>query len=247
METKRNITPAAPTATSPWIMRQTWSRLLFAHWPVDPAALRPLIPASLKIDTFEGQAWVGVVPFYMSSVRFRYMPGIPTTTEFCELNVRTYVTPKNGRPGVWFFSLDASSSLAVMGARQAFHLPYYNARMSLRQDGSRTHYFSQRTHKGAHDASFRGKYWPTSPVYQSQSGTLEHWLTERYCLYAADRLGRIYRGDIAHQPWPLQQAAADITYNSMADAAGILLPDEQPLLHYAERLDVKAAYLQRVR
>lgn len=248
MDTKHDppSSPAFPPA-SPWIMYQTWSRLLFAHWPVDPAELRALIPASLPIDTFNGQAWVGVVPFYMSGVRFRYMPAIPTTREFCELNVRTYVVPTGGRPGVWFFSLDASSGLAVRGARQAFRLPYYNARMNLRRDGDRTYYQSQRVHRGAPDAAFRGRYGPVSPVFKAQPGTLEHWLTERYCLYTADRTGRIYRGDIVHTPWPLQQAEADITVNTMADAAGIVLPEQVPLLHYAERLDVKAAYLRAVR
>ncbi len=232
-----------PPVANGWGMRQTWSKLLFAHWPVKPEMLRPLIPPGLILDTFEGMAWVGVVPFYMSNVRFRYAPPFPTTTEFCELNVRTYVMPKGGKAGVWFFSLDAASLLAVQGARLAFHLPYYKANMRLTATANQVHYFS---HRNAQTAEFEGHYQPTGAVYKSQAGTLEHWLTERYCLYAVDNRGSIYQGDILHEPWPLQPASADIPLNTMAQAAGITLPDTQPLLHYAERLDVRAWFLRRI-
>src|SRR5689334_9725388 len=178
-----------------WVMHQTWSKLFFAHWPVKPEVLRPLIPPSLILDTFDGMAWVGVVPFYMSNVRFRYLPPFPTTTEFCELNVRTYVYPKGGKPGVWFFSLDASSMLAVWGARFAFRLPYYNAEMRLTKSEDEVHYFSHRNYRGAREAQFEGHYQPVGEVYQSQAGTLEYWLTERYCLYAVDNQGSLYQGD----------------------------------------------------
>jgi uncharacterized protein YqjF (DUF2071 family) len=227
-------------------MRQTWSKLLFAHWPVKPEVLRPLIPPQLEIDTFEGTAWIGVVPFYMSNVRFHYLPPFPTTTEFCELNVRTYVFPKGGKPGVWFFSLDAASALAVMGARVAFHLPYYNAAMSLTPTGSEIHYHSQRTHRGAPPAQFEGRYQPNGDVYYSQEGTRDHWLTNRLALYAADSHRNVYRADITHDPWPLQPAQADISVNTMTQAAGISLPDTNPLLHYVERLDILAWYLKPI-
>ena len=228
-------------ADNGWGMRQTWSKLLFAHWPVKPDVLRPLIPSGLVLDTFEGEAWVGVVPFYMSNVRFRYAPPFPTTTHFCELNVRTYVMPKGGKPGVWFFSLDAASTLAVMGARVAFHLPYYRASMRLTATSNEIHYSSRRN---SQTAAFEGHYQPTGDVYRSQAGTLEHWLTERYCLYAMDGRGKLYQGDILHDQWPLQPASADIALNTMALASEIVLPDTQPLLHYAERLDVRAWFLR---
>jgi uncharacterized protein YqjF (DUF2071 family) len=191
-------------------------------------------------------AWVGIVPFYMSNVRFRHAPPFPTTTEFCELNVRTYVYPKGGKPGVWFFSLDASSILAVWGARRAFRLPYYNANMRLTKTGDEVHYFSHRNHRRAPEAQFEGHYQPVGAVYQSQAGTLDHWLTERYCLYAVDNQGGLYQGDIIHPPWPLQPASADLSLNTMAQASGITLPDTPPLLHYAERLDVRAWYLRNI-
>ncbi len=235
-----------PLVDNGWVMRQTWSKLLFAHWPVQPEVLRPFIPAGLMVDTFEGMAWVGVVPFYMSNVRFRYAPPFPTTTEFCELNVRTYVMPKGGKPGVWFFSLDASSILAVTGARVAFHLPYYNAVMRLTTTANEVHYFSHRNHRGAQTGEFEGHYQPIGEVYRSQAGTLDHWLTERYCLFAADSRQNIYQGDIVHEPWPLQPARADLPLNTMAQASGIPLPDTEPILHYAEHLDVRAWYLRRI-
>ncbi len=235
-----------PSADNNWVMHQTWSKLLFAHWPVKPDLLRSLIPPGLMLDTFDGMAWVGVVPFYMSNVHFHYIPPFPTTTEFCELNVRTYVLPKGGKPGVWFFSLDASSALAVMGARMAFHLPYYNADMHLKSADHTVHYSAHRTHRGAPSAAFEGHYQPIGAVYQSQAGTLDHWLTERYCLYAADRRGSLYQGDIVHAPWPLQPASANLPLNTMAQASGITLPAAKPLLHYAERIDVHAWYLRRI-
>jgi uncharacterized protein YqjF (DUF2071 family) len=236
---------SASTNNRPWILHQTWSKLLFAHWALPPAALRPLIPAALDIDTFDGQAWVGVVPFYMSGIRFRALPTLPSAGEFCELNVRTYVT-MNNQPGVWFFSLDASSALAVFGARQAFHLPYYNANMTLQAQEQTTTYNCHRTHRGAAQAEFSATYHPVSPVFQSQPDSLEFWLTERYHLYSADRRGGIYRGDIEHPRWPLQTAQADIRMNTMALAGGLTLPDTPPLLHYAERMQVKTWYLQKV-
>lgn len=223
-----------------WAMRQTWSKLLFAHWPIRAEVLRPLIPSALTVDMFDNTAWLGVVPFYMSNVRFRGMPIFPTTGEFCELNVRTYVLHQSV-PGVWFFSLDAASWLAVMGAQAAFHLPYYHARMSLNSKGQEITYHSSRR---AQTADFSAKYQPVSPVFHSQVGTLEYWLTERYGLYASDRQGRIYRGDIEHIPWPLQTAEAEFQINTMPQAAGLQLPDTQPLLHYAERVDIKAWYLK---
>lgn len=224
-------------------MQQTWSKLLFAHWPLKAEILRPLIPTAFTLDTFDNTAWIGVVPFYMSNVRFRGLPALPTTGAFCELNVRTYVLYQ-GAPGVWFFSLDASSRLAVLGARLAFRLPYFHARMRLKVEGDSLAYHSQRIHRGAEPAAFAGRYQPVSPVFRSRPDTLEYWLTERYCLYASDRQGRIYRSDIEHLPWPLQTAEAELQSNTMTQAASIHLPGTQPLLHYAERVEVKAWYLR---
>jgi uncharacterized protein YqjF (DUF2071 family) len=227
-------------------MHQTWNDLLFAHWPIPVEVMRPLVPAGLELDTFDGTAWVGVVPFHMTNVAVRSFIAVPSTSKFPELNVRTYVT-LDGKAGVYFFSLDAASALAVATARQAFFLPYFNARMSVVESGNTIYYSSQRTHRSAPSAVFIGNYGPTGEVYHSQRGTLESWLTERYCLYSVNKQQRVYRGDIHHLPWPLQPAQAHIQVNTMTQPHGIELPDREPLLHFARRLDVVVWPLRRVR
>jgi uncharacterized protein YqjF (DUF2071 family) len=225
-----------PLPDAPWIMAMQWRDLLFAHWPVAVKTLRSLIPACLEIDAHDGTGWVGVVPLTMSGVRLRRMPAIPS---FPELNLRTYVRYQD-RPGVWFFSLDAHSRLAVATARTFFHLPYFNAEMSSRSEGDAIHYTSRRTHRNAAPASLEARYRPTGDAVQYAPGSIEHFLTERYCLYTTDRQGRLRRGEIHHRPWPLQPAEARFTTNTLAAASGIHLPDAHPLCHYAHELDVVA-------
>ncbi|MBV9886133.1 MAG: DUF2071 domain-containing protein, partial [Acidobacteria bacterium] len=191
-----------PLPGGPWIMSQSWHDLLFAHWPIDVKRLRPLIPAPLDIDTFQGEAWIGVVPFRMSGVRLRATPALPSLSAFPELNVRTYVT-HGGKPGVWFFSLDAANAIAVSVARTWFHLPYFKARMRCENRNDWIEYSSERTHRGAAKAKLQMRYRPIGEIFHPQPGTLEHFLTERYCLYAVDAKGKITRGEIQHAPWPL--------------------------------------------
>lgn len=228
-----------PVPPTQWSMRMVWHDLLFLHWPVPTAALRPLIPGSLEIDTFEGQAWIAVVPFHMSGIRHRWLPPMPGLAAFPELNVRTYVRAR-GRSGVYFFSLDAHNAIAVQTARAAFRLNYLWAGMHTRRDGDWVEYASRRTHFAAPRAEFRARYRPTGPRYSSRSGDLDHWLTERYALFVTDRGGAPLIGEIDHSPWPLQPAEVLIEANTMAHAAGIALPDSPPLAHFAERLDVVA-------
>ena len=218
-------------------MAQTWHDLLFAHWPVPIALLRSQIPASLEIDTFDGAAWLAVVPFRMSGVRLRGTPSIPWLSSFPELNVRTYVKC-DGKPGVWFFSLDAANAIAVQIARLWFHLPYFRAAMQIRKRGEWFDYSSVRKHRGAPPAELSIKYRPIAPPQSSTPGTLEHFLTERYCLYTTNSSGRLIRGEIHHAPWPLQLAEAEFAENTMASAARINLPDAPVLLHFAARQDV---------
>lgn len=229
-----------------WVMQQRWERLLFAHWPVPAAPLRERLPAGVELDLHEGEAWLGVVPFEMHAVRARCCPPLPSAHAFPELNVRTYVRCGD-KPGVWFFSLDAASLLAVWGARLLFHLPYFHARMSSTTEGAGVSYASERTHRGAPPARFRARYAPTSEVRAAAPGSLEHFLTERYCLYAADRGGRIYRGEIQHRPWPLQSAELELEHNEMARCHELALPDTSPLCHYAARIEVVVWSLQRVK
>jgi uncharacterized protein len=220
-------------------MKQVWHDLLFMHWPIAAAQLRPLIPAELEIESCEGSAWVGVVPFHMSGIRARWMPPIPGASVFPELNVRTYVRA-GGKPGVWFFSLDAANSLAVAGARRFFHLPYFRARMHANsRPRGEIQYDSHRTHAGAASADFRGRYRALDDnVFQARRGSLEYFFVERYCLYAASGR-RIFCGEIDHTPWPLQRAEAEIEVNTMAAASGITLAASKPLLHFARRQEVR--------
>src|ERR1700676_22957 len=181
-----------PLPRGPWIMAQSWHDLLFAHWRIDRALLRPHIPTALHIDAFAGQAWIAVVPFRMSGVRLRWTPPLPWLSAFPELNVRTYVSAE-GKPGVWFFSLDAGNPMAVTIARAWFHLPYFRARMKCEERDGGIHYASVRTHPGAPPGIFEGNYRPAREIFEPCPGTLEHFLTERYCLYSAGSHGRIYR------------------------------------------------------
>ena len=239
-----------------WIMAMDWDDLLFMHWSVDADSLRRRIPAGLELDLFEGRAWIGAVPFRMTGTRPRFIPRLPGLSDFPELNVRTYVR-RRAMPGVWFFSLDAANPFAVRGARRFFHLPYFDAEMQVARlgpgpdslripddrpfpDNAEISYQSRRTHRDAPAAEFRARYAPTGPAYRAAPGTLDDWLTARYCLYAADPEGNILRCDIHHKPWRLQPARAAITVNTMAAPLGLDLSAQSPLLHFAAHTEVVA-------
>ena len=227
-----------PLPEGPWIMTQSWHDLLFAHWPVAVDVLREKIPPGLELDLFDKQAWVGVIPFHMTNVAPRGVPALPWVSAFPEMNVRTYVT-HHGRPGVYFFSLDAANPLAVTVARTMFQLPYFNAEMHVEFEGAWISYRSRRVDDGT-AATLEVKYRPIGPVQAPVPGTLEYFLTERYCLYTVDESFHVRRLDIHHLPWPLQAAEATFQKNTMADAAGIRLPSMAPLLHFSKRQDMVA-------
>lgn len=234
-----------PLPAGRWIMKQIWHDLLFAHWPLPPAALRPLVPPQLALDTFDGECWVGVVPFHMSGIRARALPPLPGLSGFPELNVRTYVA-HGGKPGVYFFGLDAANLPAVWAARAFYYLPYFHANMTSHEHSGSIHYASRRSSRGHRiTAEFRGSYRPTREARPREKGSIEHWLTERYCLYTVHR-GQLYRGEIHHPHWPLQDAEAEFETNTVAAAAGIVLPASKPLLHFARRQDVLIWPLRRV-
>lgn len=202
--------------------------------------MRLIVPEPLTIDTFDGQSWAGVIPFHMSDIRGRGLPPLPGLSRFPELNVRTYVT-YGGKPGVYFFSLDAGNLPAVWAARRFYHLPYFHAAMSSKEAGGNIRYLSRRVRAAA---EFRGKYRAIAEVRLREKGSIERWLTERYCLYTT-HCGQVYRGEIHHAPWPLQDAEAEFEINTVALAAGISLPATAPLLHFARRLEVLIWPLRR--
>jgi uncharacterized protein YqjF (DUF2071 family) len=214
-------------------MAQTWDDLLFAHWRIAAEELRRAVPEELPIDVYDGSAWIGVVPFTIHGLRLRLTPPLPRLSYFPELNVRTYVTI-GGRPGVYFFSLDAASAPAVFAARRGYGLPYFHSRMWLGRRQDAIEYASERRVTSGAPAGFRASYRPRGPAAEPAPGSLEHFLTERYCLYVVDRRGRVLRTYIHHPPWRLRAAEARLERNTMADPVGLAL-DGEPLLHRAER------------
>jgi uncharacterized protein len=218
------------------IMRQHWGKLLFMHWRVEANLLRPLVPAALEIDTYDGSAWIGVVPFTMWGIRASFLPPIPGTQAFHELNVRTYVCHRS-IPSVWFLSLDAASKLAVWGARKFYHLPYFNARMSLEQTGNAIRYASSRNDQRGAPADLEATWTTGQALAPTTSGSLESFLTERYCLDTVHR-GKLYRARIHHIPWPLHTAKLVSLNSSMIESHGLPTPEGDPLLHYCEKLSV---------
>jgi uncharacterized protein YqjF (DUF2071 family) len=228
-----------PMPETPWIMTQTWNDLLFAHWPVEVQLLAASVPQGLELDLFDGEAWLGIVPFHMTNVAPRLVPALPWISAFPELNVRTYVR-LGDKPGVYFFSLDAGNPVAVGAARALFHLPYYTADMRVQLEAGVIRYESRRGPTSSASAEFAAQYHPIGNVYAPQPGSLDHFLTERYCLYTVDPSGQPQRLEIHHPPWPLQSASATITANTMAEAVGVPLPRRAPLLHFAKRQDMVA-------
>ncbi len=226
------------------MMYQSWGKLLFMHWEMPEELLRPLLPERLTLDTWEGRAWIGVVPFTMSGVRPILLPALPGLSDSHELNVRTYVH-LDGVPGVWFFSLDASNAAAVRAARFLFHLPYFRARMRLLEDAGAIRFTSRRRHFGAPAAEFEASWIPGEALPETEPGSLDFFLTERYCLYAASRRN-LYRARIHHPPWPLQRAELLAHSSTMLPSHGLPQPSEPPLLHYAESLQVAVWPPERV-
>ena len=234
-----------PLPSEPWTWRQSWRDLLFAHWPVAARVLRPLVPPPLEVQELDGTSWVGVVPFRMAGVVRRPLPDLPWVSAFPELNVRLYVTHA-GKPGVWFLSLDATNPLAVWAARRFFHLPYFRARIGLDRTGEVVRYTCRRKGGKGGGPSFEARYRPTSAPFESVPGTLEHQLTERYCLYAQAPDGTLWRNDVHHLPWPLQAAEAEIARETYLASHGLSVEDPPALLHFARRIDVIVWQAERV-
>lgn len=218
-------------------MHQNWGKLLFMHWRIEEKLLRPLIPKALEIDTFDGSAWIAIAPFTMWDIRAfpPFLPAVPGLSAMHELNVRTYVH-FDRVPGVWFFSLDCNSRAAVLGARTFFHLPYYNADIELDQEGNTIDYALSRTEDPP--AEFNASWKIGESLRYAHPGSLEFFLTERYCLYSEDD-DEIYRSRIYHEPWPLQKASLVSFESTMIESHGLPTPTGDPLLHYAEELSVE--------
>jgi uncharacterized protein YqjF (DUF2071 family) len=237
--------------TTRWVMTQRWNDLLFAHWPVPAAAIAPLLPHGLVPDTFDDEAYVGVVPFWMDAIRLRGLPAIPGASRFPELNLRTYVRERNTNlNGVYFFSLDAANPAAVAVARMFFHLPYYWSRMRIMHRGKGEFSYQSDRIMAHPRVRFRANYRSLGrplAIEQSLPNSIEYFLTERYCLYTANTQGQLMKGEIHHLPWPLETAEAEFEVNELPAAHGITLSGAPPLLHYARELTVYVWPLQPVK
>jgi uncharacterized protein YqjF (DUF2071 family) len=199
-----------PVPTHPWLMGQTWYDLLFAHWAVRPEVVRPLVPEPLEIDQRDRRAWLAITPFRLAALRSRGTAPLPWLSWFPELNVRTYVV-YGGRPGIYFFSLDAARLAAVLAARFGYRLPYFHSEMEVRREGPTVAYESSRRSSSASPAELRLRYAPSGAQLSIDEDSLERWLSERYCLYVVDGRGRVLRGDIHHLPWPRRSASRSTT------------------------------------
>jgi uncharacterized protein YqjF (DUF2071 family) len=220
-----------PEPMRAWSVAMRWSDLLFMHWPLPVAALRPHVPEELEIDAMDGSAWLGIVPLRMAGVRMRCLPPLPGSGSFAELNVRTYV--RHGTtPGVWFFSLDAASRIAVRAGRVGWRLPYFRAHMECEQAGGITRYRSERRHRGAPPAALDVAWRLTGPMTRPLADTPDHWCSERYCLFTEARGGGILRGEIHHPPWRLAPAEVEIRRCDMTRLLGLQL-DGPPELVFA--------------
>ena len=228
------------------VQRPGWHDLTFLHWRVPAAALRPLVPAALELDTFEGDAFIGLVPFTMTGVRPWWAPPLPGIDDFHETNVRTYVHDRGDLPGVWFFSLDAASYLAVMAARTLWRLPYHHARMTLEKSADGVRYASERRRPPPLPGTCRVTCRPLGEPAAARPGTLEHFLAERYLLYTMGRGGRLWRGVVHHAPYPLQRAEVTECEETLIAAAGIARPPEAPIAHFASGVTVEIFALERV-
>ncbi len=218
-------------------MRQSWHELLFLHWEVDSVELQRMLPERLTLDTFDGKAYVGLVPFTMSKVRPVWSPSVPPLSNFHEMNVRTYVHLEGENPGVWFFSLDAANSVAVKIARTMWKLPYFFASMSLSKVGNITHYSSSRIGPPPLPANCKLEYEVTGKINPAEVGSLEYFLTERYFLYTTNG-SRLLRGQVHHTPYPLQTAQLQLLEENMLEVNGIYRAPTVPLVHYARGVNV---------
>ncbi|MFD1707513.1 YqjF family protein [Siminovitchia sediminis] len=222
-----------PLPSKRWIMRQVWNNVLFLHWPVPPERLRPFIPSALEIDMYERTAWIGIVAFQMKGIYFRGLQSISVVPPFAEMNVRTYVT-NNGKPGVFFMTLDVNDWASLNIAKRWYRLPYSPAAITILKSGETFYYKNNRKRSSA---EFYGNCTPVPGEYFPEEGTLDHWLTERYCFYTTDNKYNIYCGEIHHLPWPLQKAEITIDRNTLFSQFHLDLSHLQPIANYSKGVE----------
>lgn len=222
-----------PLPKGPWVMTQKWEDLLFLNFPISAETMRHHIPDGLELDTYEGKAWVTVIPFKITDMRLRLLPPFPYIRKFLELNLRTYVQ-KDDTPGIYFFSLDASKLLPVIGARMTT-LPYYYAKMNLKKKGDWFHYYSKR--RSLDNPEFKGKYRPVSDLFYPEAGTLAHWLVERYYLWT-DIGNTLLAGGIHHLPWQIAEAEVQLQQVQYPTFLSNPAAEQEMIFYYAPSMRV---------
>ncbi|HUX27272.1 MAG TPA: DUF2071 domain-containing protein [Terracidiphilus sp.] len=231
-----------PLPSGRWALTQRWNDLLLAHWRVPASCVAALLPQGLLVDTFQGSAWLGVVPFWVDQLKFRGVPSVLGIRSFPELNLRTYVRDQQtGSPGLYSFSVDAGSLLAVAAMRLIFNLPYRWAEMRFSQRAEREFAFYSRRRLSGSPVMFKARYrglGPTRRLAEMRSGSLEYFLTERHCLFIRNGAGQMVRTNIHMVSSPMEDAEAEIDHNDLASAIGIHLPPQDPVFYYSRRLAV---------
>jgi len=231
-----------PLPAGRWAMTQRWNDLLFAHWPIPTGKMEARLPDWLEADTYQGSAWLGAVPFWLDRIKVRGVPSIPGLRNFPDLNLRTYVRDRQtGTPGIYFFSVDSSNLLAVAAAHLVYHLPYFLAEMHLEPRSEREFAFYSRRRFQKQPVIFKARYrglGPSRRLGEIRSGSFEHFMSERPCVFSMNRAGQPIRANLHHVPWPLEEAEAEFERNDLGTAAGVTLPEQEPILHYSRRLAV---------
>jgi hypothetical protein len=221
---------------------QRWNDLLFAHWPISASMMEALLPEWLEVDSYQGSAWLGAVPFWLDRIKIRGVPTIPGLRNFPDLNFRTYARDRFTRtPGIYCFSVDSSNLLTVAMAHAIYHLPYKLAEMHLEQRSEREFAFYSRRWFSRPEVIFKARYrglGPTHKTAEMPPGSFEYFFSERHCVFSTNRAGQPIRANLHHVPWPLEEAEAEIERNDLATAVGIELPKMDPVLHYSRRLAV---------
>lgn len=240
----RSLAMPVPPESPPIVGWQQWRDLLFLHWRVPLTTVQAMLPPGLFVDTYEGEAWIGIVPFAMRRVRPRFLPPLPWLSWFLELNVRTYVRDAQGVPGVWFHSLDCNQPIAVEIARRLFHLPYMHARMQARRTADTLDYQSLR--RGSIGAPWAYTWRTHGPGRPAPAGTLEHFLVERYALYCADARQQLYRGYVSHAPYRIHVPTVERYDIGPASLAGYALSGAPASILAAEPVEVAIHALRRL-
>lgn len=228
-------------------MYQSWRDLLFAHWRIEPDEIQRTLPRGLTVDTFDGAAWLGIVAFYMRNIRWRGTPALPWLSNFLELNIRTYVHDDRGRPGIWFYSLDCNRALAVWGAKTFFHLPYRQAQMTAPSQPGRAAAIEYSSQVCNTDLTCRTTYRLGNNSREETPGTFGFFLVERYLLFAADRRGRLFSGQVHHRAYPIVDATLDAWSSNLLAGQGFNSDETRPEHLCGSRgVDVQVFALERV-